>query len=174
MTTINRPALGEEYLLGALYDARKDCFLSTAPFADPGDACRVEWHEGKNVMLCDSADYGAKLKTLNLPAPLAASCLAGWLPLRGSAEFLQPSEPRKENEVFYALSISRSTITQELCLDQDEIRESIESVALGRESSATQLQPLGLFPTNRSETTFRGGFKKPYESWKSLNESSWI
>ena len=141
MSTINRPALGEDHGLGALYDARRDSFLSTKPFAEglPEGASRVEWNEARNVKLCNNADQRAKFETLDLPSSLASSCLAGWLTLQGSAEFLRPSNPRNDDEVEIALHFSRSTITQDLCLDQEEIRDSIEDAALARESAATHV-----------------------------------
>lgn len=141
MDVINRPALGEDYRLGALYDARTDCFLSTSslPGGPPPDASRVEWQEGKTIRLCDSADQRAKFNALNIPAPLAASCLAGWVSLPRSGEFLKPSGPSKEDELYYALNFSRSTISQELCLEYEGIRESIENATLVHESSATHV-----------------------------------
>jgi predicted GTPase len=93
MNGLKRPAIGEKVVMGTLYDARLDTFLTTL-FGEqlPVDAVQAMPLLQQDVRLGYDSSYEAKFSMMGISPPLACSILTGFVQPRGSACFVETPE----------------------------------------------------------------------------------
>lgn len=88
--SIQRPALGQWAVLGSLYDARTDTFVSRTLLKNhlPETIVKETRKYTQRVQLSSDDTYKEKCSNLNIGAELGASYLSGMFEVAGAAEYL--------------------------------------------------------------------------------------
>jgi len=112
-TITHRPALGQVAAIGSLYDATTDKFLSRSIFNKnlPLDAVVQNSNPKTDVHVNYVDTFKSRFDEIGLSPDLSASVLAGLVPLRGSALFLD--EHRDSNLILQAAIRHKIITTQE-------------------------------------------------------------
>ncbi|KAK4041603.1 hypothetical protein C8A01DRAFT_45253 [Parachaetomium inaequale] len=129
--TLNRPALGQDAQLGALYDARTDKFLDRSLFkngAPSFDAIHVTKNKSTDLNTVKAATFTERCDQLDVNAELGASILAGLVKLGGSALCLSLHKFNTVDRILFRYTVT--TMEEKIKLDAGNIKESLAFSAL--------------------------------------------
>lgn len=122
-----RPALGQVWELGSLYDARRDAFvpLSLLKGIPPPSSVIVTDNYSSDVKVSFTDTYDEKFKQMNLDPELSASFLSGLIQVDGSGGYL--SDSRDSNQMVHAsLHYKASTVHEKLNLMDPSLRNCLD------------------------------------------------
>ena len=133
-----RPALGQNVAIGALYDARKDEFLPNNLLSSglPEQAFHVVHHQKVDVTVNYGDTYRKRFETLGMPHALACSILADSVRCTGASRYL--AEPRESRFTHAALQQTFSTCNQTLNFHFPSLRDYLTSTTVTN-SEATHM-----------------------------------
>ncbi|KAI1076855.1 hypothetical protein F5B20DRAFT_593651 [Whalleya microplaca] len=135
----SRPALGQVANLGAFYDSTRDSFLSASLVANPPlphlfSLCKSE---SRQIQVTYNDALQDKFHALGVGNKLAASFLAGMVPVSGSGYYFKSTRPKKdvvEGAVFLEMTTDQITLN----LDELEQRSNMSMDAI-RYGNATHV-----------------------------------
>jgi GTPase SAR1 family protein len=120
---MQRPVLGQWAVLGSLYDARTDTFVSRSLLksAPPTMAVSVTGNPNREILLTFNDSYRERLSKMKIGAELGASFLSGLVNVDGAANYLK--DTRNSNLVEQAsIHYIITTVEEKLSFANPELR----------------------------------------------------
>ncbi|KIW22854.1 uncharacterized protein PV07_11107 [Cladophialophora immunda] len=125
-----RPAIDDEARIGALYNAREDCFLAGNPSSEqyPPGAVQISSTPTQKIQLDHDSSFASKFRMLGVEASLGATILAGWLDCTGSFRLLE--EPNGQDDAWSAVYHTLLTVEERLHLGCPALRDCLRDYSL--------------------------------------------